>query len=214
MSMPPTPLNWHDEAELLGVRVRAFFFEPAAVDALADPVLRLLPVLADGAHGEPLPKFLGLLGQRSPCRAGALQAQPDALLSHGDGLICLTQPVGQRGGDKPADARLHDRAQWRNQLRVDVMLQSIAAAMAAAGQHGRATVALWRGANVLYQFDPGPPVLECLATSVGPARSYWNEAGPITPAQLASFCEPRLRALPGLVPDPTQPAAPAFSEPD
>lgn len=214
MASVSTPLNWHDEAELLGVRVRAYFFDPAAVEALADPVARLLPVLADGADGEPLPQRLGAEGARSTCRAGALQAQPDVLLSHGDGLICLSQAPGLRGSDRAAEARLHDRAQWRGQLRVDLMLQSIAAAMAAAGQHGRPTAALWRGANVLYQFDPGSPVLECLATSVGPARSYWNEAGAISPAQLASFCEPRLRALPGLVPDPTQPAAPAFSDPD
>ena len=37
-----------------------------------------------------------------------------------------------------------------------------------------------------------------LATHIGAARHYWNDATWITPAQLASFCEPRLRALPGL----------------
>jgi len=81
---------------------------------------------------------------------------------------------------------------------VDVMLQCIAEAMAVAGQCQQPTAALWRGANVLCQFDPGPPVLECLATHIGAARHYWNEPQQISPAQLASFCEPRLRALPGL----------------
>jgi hypothetical protein len=78
------------------------------------------------------------------------------------------------------------------------MLQCIASAMAVAGQRQQPTAALWRGANLLCQFDPSPPVLECLATHIGAARHYWREALQVSPAQLASFCEPRLRALPGL----------------
>ena len=78
------------------------------------------------------------------------------------------------------------------------MLQCVAAAMAVAGERQQPTAALWRGANLLCPFDPGPPVLECLATHIGAARRYWREATQVSPAQLASFCEPRLRLLPGL----------------
>ena len=178
-------LQWRDEAELLGVRVRAWFFDPEEVAGLSDPVARLLPLLADAP-----PRPLGPLDQRSTHAVGGLSAQPDAVLVHGNGLLCLSH----KGGD----ARHHDRQHWQRGLRVDVMLQAIAQAMAVAGQTQKPTLALWRAPNVVYQFDPSPPVLECLATHIGAARHYWNEPVSVNPAQLASFCEARLRALPGL----------------
>lgn len=178
-------LPWHDEAELLGVRVRAFFFDPAEVDARADPVARLLPVL-DGCGA----RLLAPEGGRETYRVGGLAAQPDAVLAHGGGLLCLSQ----RGGD----GRPLDRHAWRQQWRADQMLQSLAAAMAVAGQTQQPTAALWRGVNLVCQLDPAPAVLECLATHIGAARHYWNEPVAVSPAQLARFCEPRLRSLPGL----------------
>ena len=179
-------LDWHDEAELLGVRVRAYFFDPAEVDARPDFLGRQLPIL----QGSPA-QLLSPVGQRSSYRVGALLAQPDAVLSHGTGLLCLSY----KGGD----GRLHERGQWRRQWRADVMLQCVAAAMAVAGESQQPTAALWRGANLLCQFDPSPPGLEGLATHIGAARRYWREPVQLSPAQLASFCEPRLRVLPGLV---------------
>jgi len=178
-------IEWHDEADVLGVRVRAWFFDPVQTALLANPVLQLLPMLSDAP-----PKPHSPLAQRSSHSVGCLTAQPDAVLVHGDGLLCLTH----KGGD----ARLHELAHWQRDLRADAMLQAIAHAMAVAGQQQRPTVALWRATNVVYQFDPSPPVLECLATHIGAARHYWNEPVAINPAQLARFCEPRLRALPGL----------------
>lgn len=188
----PRGLPWHDEADLLGVRVRVFFFDPAEVDARADVVGRLLPIL-QGAEAQ----LLSPGDQRDSYRVSALHAQPDAVLSHGNGLLC----VGHKGGD----GRWLAPAQWRGQLRVDVMLQSIASAMAVAGDRQQPTAALWRGTNVLCQFDPGPPVLECLATHITAAREYWGESETVSPAQLVSFCEPRLRVLPGL--DVAEPSA-------
>lgn len=178
-------LNWHDEAELLGVRIRAWFFDPAEVDARADFVARQVPILCSSAAHLLVPE-----GQRETYRAGALQAQPDAVLVHGNGLLCLSY----KGGD----GRLHEPGLWRRQWRADIMLQCIAQAMAVAGQRQQPTAALWRGANLLCQFDPSPPVLECLATHIGAARHYWREPVQVSAAQLASFCEPRLRVLPGL----------------
>ena len=183
-------LSWHQEADLLGVRVRAYFFDPAEIAARADFVGRQLPIL-DGLG----PRLLASEGQRETYRVGALVAQPDAVLAHGDGLLCLSYRSG--------DGRLYSPDLWRRQWRADLMLQCIANAMAVAGQRQQPTAALWRGANLLCQFDPGPGVLDCLATHLGAARHYWNEPLQITPAQLASFCEPRLRAMPGLVtPEP------------
>jgi hypothetical protein len=180
-----TTLPWHDEAEVLGVRIRAFFFNPLEVDARSEFTARQLPVL-QGA----IPRLLGVEGQREAYATSALLAHPDAVLAHGTGLLCLTY----RGGD----GRLFDTAHWRSQCRVDAMLQCIATTMAVAGKTQLPTAALWRGANVLCQFDPSPPVLECLGSHIGAARQYWNEPQHVSPAQLASFCEPRLRALPGL----------------
>ena len=179
-------LSWHQEADLLGVRVRAYFFEPAEIEARDDFVGRQVPILQ--GHGA---RLLAPEGQRETYRVGALVAQPDAVLAHGDGLLCLSY----RGGD----GRLHHPDNWRAQWRADVMLQCIANAMAVAGQRQQPTAALWRGANLLCQFDPGPLVLECLATHISAACHYWNEPLQVNPAQLASFCEPRLRAMPGLL---------------
>lgn len=181
----PPPLPWHDEAEVLGVRVRAYFFDPAEADAAPDFVSRQVPILRGSAARLLMPE-----GQRQTYRAGGLQAQPDAVLAHGDGLLCLTY----KGGD----GRVLQPALWRAQWRVDVMLQCIANAMAVSGQHQQPTAALWRGANLLCQFDPGVAVLECMATHIAAARHYWRELQMVSPAQLAAFCEPRLRALPGL----------------
>ena len=178
-------LPWHDEAEVLGVRVRVFFFDPAEVDARPDLIGRQLPILQGTAARLLVPE-----GQRDTYRVGGLQAQPDAVLAHGNGLLCLSW----RGGD----GRLLDAERWRQQWRADVMLQAIATAMAVAGQLQRPTAALWRGANLLCQFDPGPPVLECLASNIPAAQRYWDGVAQVSPAQLASFCEPRLRVLPGL----------------
>lgn len=197
-----TPLPWHDEAELLGVLARVYFFDPAEVDACTDPVARLLPVLV--AEGRPALAPLPLVefGQRPTCRAGGLWAQPDGLWRHGDGLLSLVHKPADRIGEAGNDSRLFDRVQWRGQLRADTLLQCVATAMAVAGHHQLPTLALWRGRNVLVQFDPGPAALECMASLIGAARSYWNAPEGVTPAQLASFCEPRLRALPGLA-EPT-----------
>ena len=182
-----TALAWHDEAELLGVRVRIFFFDPAEVDARSRFVDRQLPLL-QGLDLRPLAPD----GQRISYRAGALRAQPDAVLVHGNGLLCLSH--------KGNDGRFLAPARWQQHWRVDTMLQSIACAMAVAGDRQLPVAALWRGTNVLCQFDPSPPVLECLASHIGAARDYWRELEAVSPAQLANFCEPRLRLLPGLIP--------------
>ena len=188
MSIVETPvpaLAWHDEADLLGVRIRIFFFDPTEVDARSDVVDRQLPLL-QGLGLRPLAPA----GQRISYRAGALRAQPDAVMVHGNGLLCLSH----RGND----GRFMAPARWQQNFRVDTMLQSLACAMAVAGDRQQPVAALWRGTNVLCQFDPGPPVLECLASHIGAARDYWREPELVSPAQLASFCEPRLRLLPGL----------------
>jgi hypothetical protein len=181
--MHNTALRWDDEQLLLGVLVRAHFFEPEAVDARADWVARLLPVL-EGA----LPGSLHRDGERGSYVVGDLQACPDAVFAHGNGLICLSY--------RHADKRSHEPGRWPRQLRIDMMLQSIVSAMAVSGQRQQPTAAMLRCHNVLYQFDPSPPVLECLATSIAAARHYCGDPPQLSVQQLAAYCEPRVRALP------------------
>ena len=173
-------LPWHDEAEILGVRVRVHCFDPVEVDSRPDIAARLLPVF-----GASPPRIES--ETRTRFAVGALSAHPAAVFAHGDGLISL-----MRG-----DIRPRDRDNWRALFRVDAMLQSLATAMAVAGQRQLPTAALLRDHGALYQFDPGSAVLECLATHIADACRHWQTPA-VSAAQLASFCEPRLRMLPGI----------------
>ena len=74
---PPAPLPWHDEADVLGVRVRAYFFDPAEVDARSDFASRQLPILRHGTA-----RLLAPEGQRQSYRAGGLLAQPHPPLAN------------------------------------------------------------------------------------------------------------------------------------
>lgn len=181
----PTPLTWHAQTRLLGVQVQAYFFDPVEVDARASFVERYLPVFTRAR-----PRRVGEDNDRMSYQAGDLLAQPDAVLEHGNGLICLTY--------RHTDRLFVEQERWSGQLRADLMLQAIAGAMAVAGSRQRPAVALLRIGNALFQFAPSPPVLECLATSVSAARRYWSAPKAVNASQLAGFCEPRLRNLPGI----------------
>lgn len=190
--MDQDDLHWDDEQELLGLRVRVHFFDPDAA-AGAHAVERALPVLA--AAPTP-PRPLHAAGERGHYELAGLQAHPDAVYEHGNGLICLL--------DRSADGLMHEAGRWSRQLRGDAVVQAVVAALAVAGHSQRPTAALLRCHNALYQIDPSPAALECLATSIAPARLYAGQSGPIGVQQLASYCEPKLRALPA----PADAAAP------
>lgn len=187
------PLPWHDHASLLGIGVRVYFFDPDTVAAQADAALRAVPILA-AAAGAPAGERPALLagGDAGPVqvRAGRLQAQADLVLRHGDGLISVLTARGH-------DQRWHEPAYWLARLPADRVLQAVATAMAVAGQHQRPTAAVWRAPNALYQFDASLSVLEFLAGELPAAARWWQADGPVSAVQLASFCEPRLRAMLG-----------------
>ncbi|NRF68266.1 hypothetical protein HLB44_14835 [Aquincola sp. S2] len=180
---PESRLPWDDEQELLGLRVRAFFFDPATVGARHDWIDRALPVLTPVR-----PTTLHAAGERGQYAVAELIAHPDAVFEHGNGLICLL--------DRSEDQRDHDPATWPNGVRGDALVQAVVAAVAVAGQRQTPTVALLRCHNVLYQIDPSPAALECIATSIVPAKRYCGAEGSISVQQLAAYCEPRLRNLP------------------
>lgn len=184
-------LTWHDEAEILGVRVRVHLFDAARVDARTDRAARLLPIFGD----TPPPLDDKAEGDASHA-VGTLLARPEAVFRHGNALICLSE----------GDGRPRDAENWQRLFRIDAMLTALAAAMAVAGERQRPTVAMLRDAGALYQFDPGSAVLECLATHIGDACRHWEAPKGVSAAQLASFCEPKLRALPGIRGPAPQPA--------
>ncbi len=185
-------LTWHDEGEILGVRVRVHLFDAAAAEAKADRAARLLPLFGDSP-----PPLEDKSGESAGYVVGGLCAKPDAVFRHGDALICLVE----------GDGRPRDGENWLRLFRVDAMLTALAAAMAVAGECQRPTVALLRDAGALYQLDPGSAVLECLATHIGDACRHWEAPKGVSAAQLASFCEPKLRVLPGVRGPSPQPAA-------
>jgi hypothetical protein len=180
---PDRALRWDDEQDVLGVRVRVHFFDPAQAEAAPDWVDRLLPLLVPHR-----PTALHAPGERGQYTLAGLVAHPDGVFEHGNGLLCLL--------DRSADRRPHDPDQWASQLRGDALVQALVAAMAVAGHAQRPTVALLRCHNAVYQLDPTPAALECVATSLAPAREYNGGAATISVQQLAAYCEPRLRALP------------------
>lgn len=183
-SLAPS-LAWHDQALLLGVEVHVFFFDAERIVAAASFAGRSLPIF-DHAF----PRLVGAEDQRPIYSAGDLWAQPDAVFEHGEGLLCL--------GWRHSAKTFVERERWKADLRADAMLQSIATAMVVAGSRQAPTAALLRLGNALLLYSPGPQVLECLATSVDAARRYWSAAKGVSAVQLARYCEPVLRALPGV----------------
>jgi hypothetical protein len=176
-------LHWDDEQELLGVRVRAHFFDADRADAAADWIDRLLPLLAPTR-----PTALHAQGERGQYTLASLVAHPDGVFEHGNGLICVL--------DRSADRRPHVLGHWPRQLRGDALVQALIAAMAVAGHSQRPTAAMLRCHNAIYQVDPTPAALECVATSLAPALAYCGGEAPLSVQQLAAYCEPRLRGLP------------------
>jgi hypothetical protein len=176
-------LHWDDEQELLGVRVRVHFFDADRADAAADWIDRLLPLLAPTR-----PTALHAQGERGQYTLASLVAHPDGVFEHGNGLICVL--------DRSADRRPHVLGHWPRQLRGDALVQALIAAMAVAGHSRRPTAAMLRCHNAIYQIDPSPAALECVATSLAPALAYCGGQAPLSVQQLAAYCEPRLRGLP------------------
>jgi hypothetical protein len=184
-STQPPPLHWDDDTVVLGIGVRAHFFDPHEADMRPDLVSRRLPVFAVAR-----PRFVGAEGERPVFAAGDLWAQPDAVFEHGGGLLCLTYRQ---------TSRLHfDVERWKEQLKADALLKAVADAMAVGGARQVPTAALVRMSNALLLLAPSPQVLECLASSVGAAKRHWKAPQAVSATQLATFCEPLLRSMPGV----------------
>jgi hypothetical protein len=174
-------IHWHDDQLVYGIRTRAFFFDPVVVDKL--PVIqRLLPFFSRAR-----PELLMTetdVGNKNVIY-GELIAQPDAIFSHGNGLIALEY--------KSHSGRSHDRNNWTRQIRLASMLQAVIASIAVAGARSLPGAVVLRCHNVVYLLDPSAEVLQLLTSNVSAAKKYWQEGRRVNASQLAAYCEPLIK---------------------
>jgi hypothetical protein len=175
-------LEWHDEAILFGIRVRAYFFDQVAVDARDDFVARNLPIFKIAC-----PELVVTEADRKNFIVGELIGQPDAVLRHGDGLISMEF--------KSNSSHKHDPARWQYQLgnKLKAMLQCIGGAMVVSAALHKPTAAILRFHNVLYHLDPRQELIDLLAHSISGARAYMGESRRVNITQLAEYCDAKVR---------------------
>lgn len=173
--------GWQDQATIHGVAVKVCFFEAAAVEKAALP-RRLLPFLRDA-----LPRVLFTEGDRRNVRYGELVAQPDAVLEHGNGLVCVEyKSFGQRP---------HSPEGWQREVRLKDMLQCLLAGYAVAQHYRTLTGCILRYHNACYQLCPPPSVIDEMLNLLPMAKNYYREAQAVSASQLAQFSVERIRTL-------------------
>lgn len=169
-------LSWHDDAVVSGIRVRAHFFDPAELNKEEDFQKRNLPVFKAAR-----PALIATESDRRNFKVGELIAQPDSVLSHGSGLISLEY--------KSHSGRSLSRQNWRLELKLKEILQSIIGAMAVSGETGKVTVPMLRCHNALLLLSPPNEVVEFIASTIPIAKAYYRENKYVSMSQLAKLCE-------------------------
>lgn len=186
MNNQTNALEWHDEQLVYGIRIRAYFFDYEVVNKLTDFVNRQLPNFKRAR-----PTLIFTENDRKNFVFGELIGQPDAVLTHGEGLISLEY--------KYKSGRLYDKERWTRQIDLSSVLQSIAGAMVVAGETGKPTAAMLRYHNVFYLLDPDQRVIDFLGAQVSAAKEYWTESRKVSISQLAGYCEARIKKEFGVV---------------
>ena len=126
-----------------------------------DPARRLVPFLPAGVG-----RVLTTEGDGVRFRMGELVAEPDAVIELPAGLIILEV--------KPKGGRPDDPLNWAQTIREKDLLQTLAAAIAAAHQTGRPAAAVLRTTNAVYFLRPGPAAVKFLADAIEPAHELWR----------------------------------------
>jgi hypothetical protein len=176
-------IQWHDEAVINGINVKAFFFDGNAAKDETDLVRRAVPMLADAPVK---PTVLATEQDRKNFYFDILVAQPDAVFAHGSGLVCVEYKfVGYRD---------HSRQSWRTEIRLGDMLQSIIAAFVVAQSQKRVTACVLRYHNVAYLLTPSEELVR-MVTSLAPmAKAYYAETRRVAAKQLAIFTRERVQS--------------------
>ena len=180
MSTIAEPLVWHDQREVYGFTVKAFFFDGDAAELETDFVRRMFPVFKTAR-----PRLIVTEGERRNFRVSTVVAQPDAVLEHGQGLLALEY--------KPQDRRNHRRDRWSEDIPVPGMLQCLVAAIAVSSELDKPTLPLLRCHNVLYLLKPCPGVLNKALKLFASAPDYWEDYPDVRSSRIARYFEPWLR---------------------
>lgn len=175
-------LNWHDQGVIHGIQVKAFFFDGDAAKADASLLRRTLPMLAEAPVK---PVVVATEEDRRNFRAGQLIAQPDAVFTHGAGLVCVEY--------KSAGQRNHSRQGWQSEIRLVDMLQCIIASLAVAQETRKVTACVLRYHNVAYLLVPSDELLALLVGLIPMAMTYYAETRRVAAAQLAKFAVERVQ---------------------
>lgn len=174
-------LDWTDRKTVYGCDISAFFFEPDLVDREDDFALRTLPVFKRAR-----PQVLFSEQDRKNFVVDPLIAQPDAVLRHGQGLICLEF--------KSQSQRSHRQDRWHRDIPCAAVLQTVAGSVAVASVSGKPVASVLRCHNVLYLLRPQAELVERMLKDAAAARAYWQEQRYVSASQLAAFCEPWVKS--------------------
>ena len=146
-------------ADLSGIGVEAVFFDPEPVSRLDEDAVRLVPFLPANAA-----KLLLTESDRETFKAGALCAQPDAVLELPAGLIALEYK--SKGG------RFDDPLRWAETMRTKDLIQTVLAAVALSVAAGRPAAPVLRTTNAVFFLRPTNELKNLLSAHVQEAESF------------------------------------------
>ena len=146
-------------ADLCGIGVEAVFFDPEPVSRLDEDAVRLVPFLPANAA-----KLLLTESDRETFKAGALCAQPDAVLELPAGLIALEYK--SKGG------RFDDPLRWAETMRTKDLIQTVLAAAALSVAAGRPAAPVLRTTNAVFFLRPTNELKNLLSAHVQEAESF------------------------------------------
>ncbi|MQY51302.1 hypothetical protein [Rhodocyclus gracilis] len=174
-------INWHDQTTLYGIEVKAYFFDGDAVKDESVLAKRALPFLAAAR-----PKTLFTESDRQNFYCDKIVAQPDAVFEHGDGLISVEY--------KSVGGKSHNRADWRQSIRLKDMLQCLIAGYAVAQTYKKPTACVLRYHNVCHLLYPEAEVIHTVLGLIPMAMNYHSEERRISASQLAQFSIDKIRS--------------------
>ena len=134
-------------------------FDPEPVSRLDEDAVRLVPFLPANAA-----KLLLTESDRETFKAGALCAQPDAVLELPAGLIALEYK--SKGG------RFDDPLRWAETMRTKDLIQTVLAAAALSVAAGRPAAPVLRTTNAVFFLRPTNELKNLLSAHVQEAESF------------------------------------------
>lgn len=166
LSLPFRPIEGltTGHANFCGMSIEAVFFPADAVNALANPVERLVPFLPTEAC-----TLLFKESDRATFRSGDLFAQPDAVIRIPGGLVSVEYK--SKGG------RNDDPEHWTERIREKDLLQAVVNALVLSAETNEPVAAILRTHNAAYFLRPTAELKRIVELSVEPACAMLRSAG-------------------------------------